>query len=121
VRSIRKILFVYNADRGLLGVRDADHCALREITHSGGSERTALRRCRVRDDVPTVGVYKNQLDSSMAETARETYPSVIVDVDGRFLCLLDRTAIERCRDEDDPVAALESALRAALVRFALSG
>ena len=129
MRSIRRILLIYDADGGALaGLVDVlrrfgskrDACALRAITRVGRSERPRWAEHRARYAVPVVGVYRNELDSSMSAAAQEAFPCVIVDVDGRRLRVLDRTAIERCRAQEDPIACFETALRDALRHFDLS-
>ncbi len=127
--KIERLILVYNADWSLRGglqyaaqrLRgDQDPCALCEITYEGLTENKAWKNCRLRYGLRVDGVYRNQLDAQMAAATEGQHPCVLARIEGKYVRVVESSALETCRDSNDPVDCLADALTTGLENAALA-
>lgn len=103
-RSVSRLIFVYNAESGLLAtVADSakkllsiNGCALCSLTHSTLGEKLAWSSCKESLGVPVDYVHRDELDARMQAVVQHELPCVLAETDGELVMLLRSDVIKRC-------------------------
>jgi len=103
--TIDRLLFVYNADAGKWNafVDSAkklfmvNGCALCSITHGLTGEKSDWRDCRDELGVPIDYVHRNEISPRLRNVIGESIPSVVAEVNGNYVVLMDPDVLDRCR------------------------
>lgn len=124
---IRQIIFVYNADAGLLAAAwdsakkltaSADACALCSITHSPFGEKGAWRTIDANLGLPTAYYHRDEIPSAVQDFLRAkelSLPLVIFEKDkGNYEVAVTAEMLAQCAG--DPTC-LKNNLETALKRF----
>ncbi len=102
--QIDRLVFVYNADSGLLAtVADSakkllsiNGCALCSLTHSTFGAKTEWASCRDSLGVPVDYVHRDELDSRLKTVVQQDLPCVLAETEGELVMLLRSDVIQRC-------------------------
>lgn len=103
-RRIERLLFVFDADSGILGATAdsirkllrIDGCDLCAITHGLVSEKGEMRSCREELGVPVDYLHRDELSPEVRRVAGRL-PAVVARTRQGHVLLLDRETIARCR------------------------
>lgn len=105
-RQIKKLVFIYNANSGVLDavvdsakkVLRINGCALCEITHGVVTEKSEWRACDRALGVEIDYLHRDEVPNALAGFVEEALPAIVaVPEGGEPLLLLDAETIERCR------------------------
>ncbi len=104
-RRIERLLFVYNADSGVLNsvidsakkILAINGCPLCSLTHSLSGEKSDWRTCKESLGMPVEYVHRNELTSSLRTVVGEQLPCVVAQADGDLVLLLEPDVIQRCK------------------------
>mgnify|MGYP006273302253 CR=1 FL=1 len=122
--TVRRLLFVFDANSGMWGaVVDSSRkllniqgCALCSITHGIAGEKSGWKECKAELGAPVEYVHKDELHGPLAAVATEL-PCIAAEADGRFVLLVSRDAIARCKGS---IADLRGKIRFHAGRYGLS-
>lgn len=103
-RSIDRLIFVYNAESGLLAtIADSakkllsiNGCALCSLTHSLTGEKQEWNSCKESLGVPVDYVHRDELDARLQIVVQHELPCVLAETDGELVMLLRSDVIKRC-------------------------
>lgn len=103
-KLIDRLMFVYNADSGLLAtIADSarkllsiNGCALCSLTHSAMGEKSEWTSCRDSLGVPVDYVHRDELDSRLKAIVQHDLPCVLAETEGELVMLLRSDVIKRC-------------------------
>jgi hypothetical protein len=112
----RRLIGVYDADRGLLGelayltgrLLGVAHCALCEITHGRSGEKPGFRSARESLGVPLETVHRNAQPARLRRVTQGRTPCVVGETADGYELLLGRADLEACKGD---VPCLEVELR----------
>lgn len=104
-RKVERLLFVFDADSGILdAIADSarkllriNGCALCEITHGLATEKGEMRACREELGVPVEYVHRDEIPADLEAVIQGELPVVVADTGEGHVLLLDRVTIARCR------------------------
>ena len=104
-RQIDRLLFVYNADSGVLNsVIDSakkllaiNGCPLCSLTHSLVGEKSDWQTCRESLGMPVEYVHRNELTAGLRTIVGEQLPCVVAQSGGDLVLLLEPDVIQRCK------------------------
>lgn len=103
--KIDRLIFVYNADSGLLGaVIDSARkllaikgCALCSITHAITGEKDEWKTCKEELGVPIDYVHRDNIPSEIRPVVGNNLPCVVAKAGDRYYLLLNPSVLQRCR------------------------
>jgi hypothetical protein len=120
--SAKRLVFVYNADSGLLtALKDAVHklaspgsypCSLCATTYGAVSMRPEWRAYVERLPLPSTFLHRDEFASRFPER-RAALPAVFLAEDKALGLLLDKEALDRAKTVPDLIAMLDRALEEA--------
>lgn len=104
-RSIQRLLFVYNADSGILNsvidsakkLLSINGCPLCSLTHSLAGERTEWKSCKESIGVPIDYVHRDELTPQIKSLVGKELPCVLAEADGELAILLPADVVARCK------------------------
>ncbi|MEM7585673.1 MAG: hypothetical protein AAF560_19950 [Acidobacteriota bacterium] len=108
-RTIRRLILVYNADRGKLAAMlesarkllGAAGCSLCQITHGLAGEKDAWQDCRTELGVAIDHLHRDELSGPIRGVVGDRLPCVVAETDDELHLLLDPDALASCRGRVD--------------------
>ncbi len=103
--SIERLVFVHNADSGILSsvidstrkLLSINGCALCSLTHSLAGERNEWTTCKETIGVPVEYLHRDELTPSTRAVVGNQLPCVLAEAGGETIVLLDSEVIGRCK------------------------
>ncbi len=105
LRPIEKLVFVYNADSGILNsvidsarkLLSINGCPLCSLTHSLAGEKREWRTCKESIGVPVEYLHRDELSPKTSAVIGDQLPCVLAEAGGETIVLLDSNVISRCK------------------------
>lgn len=102
--TIDRLIFVYNADSGLLAaIADSakkllriNGCTLCSLTHSTSGEKGEWTSCKETLGVPVEYLHRDELDARVKDVVQQELPCVLAETGGALVMLLRPDVIKRC-------------------------
>lgn len=103
-KSVDRLVFVYNADSGLLAtiadsarkLLNINGCTLCSLTHSAVGEKSEWTSCKESLGVPVDYVHRDELDARLGSVVQNDLPCVLAETGGALVMLLRSDVIKRC-------------------------
>ncbi len=105
LRPIEKLVFVYNADSGILSsvidsarkLLSINGCPLCSLTHSLAGEKVEWKTCKESIGVPVEYLHRDELTAKTRAVIADRLPCVLAEAAGETIVLLDSEVIGRCK------------------------